>query len=200
LSQLAPGAATRLSPKRPLGFRAAARYNGGNRIPRNRLESSTMPPFRRVEDRRAGPTALGILVPPGLRTFVILRPRALEWDLLPLRPGDGGAAAGFCEFGRDEAAGVARRVQRALEQGAGAGANPVEAVALPDGAGYWVVARAGEFCWVACRRVPGQPYRASLFATAEGAGEAAARLACVLCPGADAGQEYYFNTQHYSRR
>jgi hypothetical protein len=159
-----------------------------------------MPPFRRVEDRRAGPTALGILVPPGLRTLVILRPRALEWDLLPLRPGEGsGAAAGFREFGRDEAAGVARRVQRALEQAAGAHANPVEAMPLPEGAGYWVVARAGELCWVACRRVPGQPYRASLFATLEGASEAAARLACVLCPAADAGQEYYFNTQHYSR-
>ena len=157
-----------------------------------------MPPFRRVEDRRAGPTALGILVPPGLRTFVILRPRALEWDLLPLRPNDGGgAAAGFCEFGRDEAAGVARRVQCALEQAANAGPNPVQAVARPDSAGYWVVARAGEFCWVACRRVPGQPYRASLFATLEGARDAAARLALVLCPEADASQEYYFNTQHF---
>jgi hypothetical protein len=160
-----------------------------------------MPPFRRVEDCRAGPAALGILVPPGLRTFVILRPRALEWDLLPLRPGaSSGVDVGFCEFGRDEAAGVARRVLRALEQGAGAATKPVEAVALSDGAGYWVVARASEFCWVACRRVPGQPYRASLFATLEGAGEAAARLACVLCPGPDAGQEYYFNTQHYATR
>jgi hypothetical protein len=158
-----------------------------------------MPPFRRVEDRRAGPSALGILVPPGPRTLVILRPRSLEWDLLPLRPDDAGrASAGFCEFGRDEAAGVARRVQRALEQAAGVGANSVEAVALPDGAGFWVVARAGAWCWVACRREPGQPYRASQFATREGAGEAVARLACVLCPAAEAGQEYYFNTQNFS--
>src|SRR5262245_2529304 len=121
-------------------------------------ESAPMPPFRRVEDRQAGPTALGFLVPPGPRTFVILRPRALEWDLLPLRPG-GGEGAGFCEFGRDEAAGVARRVQRALEEAAGAGGSPVQAVARPDGEGYLVVARAGEFLWVVCRRAPGQPYQ-----------------------------------------
>jgi hypothetical protein len=177
----------------------SVRYNGGERFRPTDLESTTMPPFRRVEDRHAGPTALGILVPPGLRTFVILRPRALDWDLLPLRPDDGaGASAVFCEFGRDEAAGVARRVQRALEQAAAAADRPVQAVAHPDGVGYWVVVRAGEYCWVACRRVPGQPYRANRFATPEGAGEVAARLAGVLCPEPDAGQEYYFNTQHFS--
>jgi hypothetical protein len=182
-----------------LSFAGSVRYNG-ERLTSTRLESTTMPPFRRVEDRHAGPTALGILVPPGLRTFVILRPRALEWDLLPLRPEDDNrASAAFCEFGRDEAAGVARRVQRALEQAAAAAERPVQAVAHPDGVGYWVVARAGEFCWVACRRVPGQPYRANLFATLEGAGDVAARLACVLCPEPDAGQEYYFNTQNFTR-
>jgi hypothetical protein len=158
-----------------------------------------MPPFRRVEDRRAGPTALGILVPPGLRTFVILRPRALEWDLLPLRPGDPEGAAGFCEFGRDEAAGVARRVQRALEQGAGAVDSPVQAVVRPEGDGYLVVARAGEYRWVVCGRAPGQAYRASVFATLEGASEAAARVARFLCPDGEAAQEYYFNTQHFGR-
>jgi hypothetical protein len=155
-----------------------------------------MPPFRRVEDCRAGPMALGILVPPGLRTFVILRPRALEWDLLPLRPGEG--AVGFCEFGRDEAAGVARRVQRALELGAGGGDSPVQAVDRPDGDGFLVVARAGEFRWVACGRTPGQPYRASVFATLEGASDAAVRLTRFLCPDAEAGQEYYFNTQNFT--
>jgi hypothetical protein len=158
-----------------------------------------MPPFRRVEDRRAGPTALGILVPPGLRTFVILRLRALEWDLLPLRPGASEGAAGFCEFGRDEAATVARRVQRALEQEAGAADSPVRAVPRQDGEGYLVVARAGELRWVACGRTPGQPYRPSVFATLEGASEAAARVTRFLCPDAEAGQEYYFNTQHFSR-
>jgi hypothetical protein len=149
-----------------------------------------MPPFRRVEGARAGPTALGILVPPGARTLVVLRPRALEWDLIALRP-DGGA---FCEFGRDEAALVARRVQRALEQSAGGGAALESA---PAGEGFRVLARAGEHVWVACRRAPGQPYQAAVFLTREAADEAAARLAQVLCPDADAGQEYYFNTQNF---
>jgi hypothetical protein len=153
-----------------------------------------MPPFRRVEDRRAGPTALGILVPPGGRTLVILRPRALEWDLLPLH--EGGPA--FCEFGRDEAAGVARRVQRALEQGAANSAGAVCAVARPDGEGYHVQIAAGEWTWIVCRRVPGQPYRAAVFATLEVADAAAAGVAPYLCPAADAAQEYYFNTQHFS--
>ncbi len=158
-----------------------------------------MPPFRRVEDRRAGPTALGILVPPGLRTFVILRPRALEWDLLPVRGEDGEAASGFCDFGRDEAAGVARRVQRALEQAAQGASEPVLPSARAAGEGYWVVVRAGEWIWAACRRVPGQPYRVHVFASLESAREAASRLHRFLSPAADAGQEYYFNTQHFGR-
>ena len=69
--------------------------------------------LRRVTDRRAGPAALGILVPPGRRTLVILRLRALAWDLLPIRLHE---QAVFCEFGRDEAALLARHVHAALEQ------------------------------------------------------------------------------------
>ena len=69
-----------------------------------------MPAFRRVEGSQAGPSALGILVPPGARTLVILRPRALEWDLLPLQDRD----EGFCEFDRETAAGIARGIQQAL--------------------------------------------------------------------------------------
>ena len=42
-----------------------------------------MPAFRRVEPHQAGARALGILVPPGPKTVVILRPRGLDWDLLP---------------------------------------------------------------------------------------------------------------------
>ncbi len=158
-----------------------------------------MPPFLRVEDHRAGPTALGILVPPGARTLVIVRPRGLEWDLLPLRPGGDGEPAAFCDFGRDEAAGVARRVQRALEQGVAGGVNPLQAVPHPGGDGYRVVARAGEWTWAVCRRVPGQPYQLTVFTTLEGASEVVACLARVLWPPADAGQEYYFNTQHFIR-
>jgi hypothetical protein len=59
-----------------------------------------MSPLRRVFGERSGPTALGILVPPGRRTVLILRPRALAWDLLLTHPGP---AAPFRELGRDEA-------------------------------------------------------------------------------------------------
>jgi hypothetical protein len=157
-----------------------------------------MPPFRRVEDCRASPSALGILVPPGHRTVVVLRPRAMSWDLLALRPGDGPNPA-FCDFGRDEAAGVARRVQQALAQAACDGANPVETLAGPAHGGYRVCARAGGFTWLACLRLPGQPYQPVDFTTADEAHAAAARLARFLCPAADADQEYYFNTQNFSR-
>src|SRR5947209_20579622 len=110
-----------------------------------------MAPFRRVEDCRASASALGILVPPGHRTVVILRRRAVGWDLLALLPGQGADAhPAFCEFGRDEAAGVARRVQQALAQAAQAGANPVEAVGGPGPGGYRVCVRAGGFTWLAC--------------------------------------------------
>jgi hypothetical protein len=157
-----------------------------------------MPPFRRVEDCRASPSALGILVPPGLRTVVILRPRALDWDLLPARVGEG-AAIFFSDFDRDEAAGVARQVLRALEREACGETNPVAAMANPAGTGYVVVARPGEYGLIACPRIPGQPYRPMVFATIEEASAAAERLAAVLWPAAEANQEYYFNTQNFTR-
>jgi hypothetical protein len=159
-----------------------------------------MAPFRRVEDCRAGASALGILVPPGRRTVVILRPRAVPWDLLALRPADGhGALTAFCDFERDEAAGVARRVQQALAHAAGAGGCPVEMLSSPGSAGYRVCLRAAGFTWLACPRAPGQPYRPVDFSTPDEARDAAARLARFLCPAADADQEYYFNTQNFSR-
>src|SRR4029077_4289559 len=96
-----------------------------------------MAAFRRVEDNRACPEALGILVPPGQSTLVILRPRALEWDLLPIRF-DRGINSGFCAFGRDEAAAVARQVPRALEEGARAKGRSVQVVANPAGDGFLV--------------------------------------------------------------
>jgi hypothetical protein len=159
-----------------------------------------MAAFRRVEDHRASATALGILVPPGPRTVVILRPRAMSWDLLALRPGFGPEVqAAFCDFDRDEAAVVARRVQQALARGAGTSDNPVETIAGPKQQGYRVCLRAGGLTWLACPRLPGQPYRPADFATLEEAREAALRLARIVCPDPDADQEFYFNTQNFSR-
>jgi hypothetical protein len=157
-----------------------------------------MAPFRRVEDRRAGPEALGILVPPGLRTVVILRPRSLPWDLLPLMADEALSWPPiFCLFSRDEAAGLARRVQRTLEQRVGG--DSLEAVARPEG-GYLVCWRGREHCWLVCPRVPGKPYEPAIFANRAEAEAAAALLARFLWPAPDAQQELYFNTQHFGER
>lgn len=44
--------------------------------------------FSRVEADRAGPDALGILVPPSRQTFLILRARNLPTDLVLTRDDD----------------------------------------------------------------------------------------------------------------
>jgi hypothetical protein len=137
---------------------------------------------RRVEAEQAGPEALGILVPPARRTFVILRPRALPWDLLLCRaPGD----LAFLDLAHDEASAAAVALFRALRE-----VPPlVEAVSV-DGAERLRV-RIGTFVFVACPRRPGQPY-------APLTGEAAAidRLREALSP---AEGEVYFNTRHFER-
>ena len=150
-----------------------------------------MPAFRRVTDQQAGPAALGILVPPGRRTLVILRPRALAWDLLPVTPPP---LAAICEFGRDEAALLARQISELLA--AAQGDQFVHAQAAADG--YRVCAPVGNHLWIACAREPGRAYRPALFATLAEAEAAAARIAAVLWPGPDAQQEVYFNTQNFT--
>lgn len=159
-----------------------------------------MAAFQRVDARFAGPRALGILVPPGPVALVILRPRALEWDLLPLRPGmEQVQPAVFCTFERDEAARMARRAQQALERAVGKLPGPVEVVATAPGAGYGVCARLENYLWLLCTRQTGKPYQPCLFASVEDAENAAAGLLPYLWPAAEACQEYYFNTQAFSR-
>src|SRR5262249_27592345 len=97
-----------------------------------------MSPLRRVFGERAGPTALGILVPRGRRTVLILRPRALAWDLLLTHAAATGSVAPFRELGRDEAEAAAEQLCRALEGWAGGGTGRVDAVPLPGGAGHCV--------------------------------------------------------------
>ena len=151
-----------------------------------------MSAFRRVEDRKAGPAALGVLAPPGRRTFLILRPRSLPWDLLLLR-GVGDDA--FRDLGRDEAAAAARGLIQALDGWAGGGPGGVEAAAAPDG--YRVRVAAGPFVLLLCPREPGRPYRPQVFADADAARAAADALLAVLRPPAGAEQELYFNTRHF---
>jgi hypothetical protein len=149
--------------------------------------------FRRVEGEQAGPAALGILIPPGRRTFVILRPRALPWDLLLLR--DPGGTA-FSELAHDEASAAAQALFRALRDGSAGGRAPTLEV-LPEGQGdFRLLASVGPFALLACPRVPGQPYRPLRCRESE-ARAAAAALAGVLHPAEGAEQELYFNTRFF---
>ncbi len=158
-----------------------------------------MSSFRRVDGARAGPNALGILVAPSARTLVVLRPRALEFDLLPIRATlRNGLGSGFLDLTRAEAIAVAQDLGRALEEGAAG--TPVLLAPIPatGGDGYWVQAELSQYTLLACRRMLGQPYWAWVFPTLTEAHTAAAALQQVLCPAADAQQELYFNTQSFA--
>lgn len=153
-----------------------------------------MSAFRLVADEKAGPTALGILAPPGRRTFLILRPRGLPWDLVLVQASRNGPGMAFREMSRDEADAATDTVHRALLEGCGS----VHATPAPED-GYHLRAQVGSAAFLACRRTPGQPYSPALFADAAEAANAADALRPVLCPAADAGQELYFNTRHFAR-
>ncbi|MFO0841993.1 MAG: hypothetical protein U0797_06270 [Gemmataceae bacterium] len=139
--------------------------------------------FRRVEGEQAGPAALGILIPPAKRTFVILRPRALPWDAVLCRGPDDLA---FADLAHDEASAAAQGLYRALRAGA-----VVEA--LGDGRLRVV---AGGFALLVCPRLPGQSYAALVCCDGETA-SARERLAAVVCPAGE--QEVYFNTRFFER-
>jgi hypothetical protein len=153
-----------------------------------------MSAFRLIADDRAGPTALGILAPPGRRTYLILRPRGLPWDLVLVQASRNGPATAFREMGRDEADAATDTVHRALLDGAGS----VHAVPAAD-EGYHLRAQVGAASFLACTRNPGKPYSLVTFADAGTASAAVDALRPVLCPAADAGQELYFNTRHFAR-
>jgi hypothetical protein len=154
-----------------------------------------MSPFRRVTDGRAGANALGILVPTVSRTVVIVRPRALPWDLLLVQTS--GATLTIRQLGRDEAATAARQLFHALEAWACGGSGTIKIAPSADGDGYWVRIEVGEFCLLTCRREPGKPYRPTVFPTPGEAESAGSSVAAVLCPLPEAEQEYYFNTQNF---
>lgn len=147
-----------------------------------------MPAFRRVEADQAGPDALGILIPPARRTFVILRPRSLPWDLLLCR--DGGEPA-FRDLSHDEASAAAQSLFRALALGA-----RLEAVSTERGS--LVQAVVGVFVLVMCLRQAGQPYSPALLTT-EDALAIIDRLTPVLCPPEGVVQELYFNVRFFER-
>ncbi len=154
-----------------------------------------MSSLRLVPADRAGPAALGILVPPGARTVLVVRPRTLSWDLLLVQ---GIAGDSFRELSREEAPGVARELFQALEGWNRGRTGLVEAVAASEGQGHLVWVDVGEFCLVVCARVPGQPYQPLLFAQADEARQAVKRIASILHPPEEAEQEVYFNTRYFA--
>lgn len=154
-----------------------------------------MCPLRRVEDQQAGPSALGILVPPGRRTFVIVRPRSLSWDLLLLRPD---SMSAFYELGRQEADRLAHELFQALRHWSEGASGHVEEVACPEGRGFWVRVRVGHLALIVCGRQPGQPYQPLAFADAETALSAAVQVRRILRPPANVEQEVYLNTLHFA--
>ncbi len=149
--------------------------------------------FQRVDLQHAGPNAVGVLIPQGAKTPVIVRLRALQWDLLPARwDGVASHAPQFCVFTRDEAAGVARRLAHALETGV----SPLESFGNTEKNCVQLWLRADDFVWIVCQRVQGEAYRPITFTSLEEASSAADILEPILRPAADAVQHYYFNTQH----
>jgi hypothetical protein len=159
-----------------------------------------MSAFRLVDGDQAGPRAVGLLAPPGRRTLVIVRPRALPWDLLVVHSHPRtGPTTTFRDFGREEAAAATEGLCRALEEWTRGGPGRVEAVAVPGGEGYLVRGAVGIFPLLACLRRPGEPYRPLVFPLLDEARQAADALAGTLCPAAGAGQELYVNTRHFSR-
>src|ERR1019366_7529657 len=155
--------------------------------------------FSRIDLKHAGPNALGILVPQGAKTLVIVRPRALSWDLLPARwDGVSDHTPQFCVFTRDEAASVARRLVQTLEAAVEKGINPLESFGDIQGKCLQIWLRTEELVWIVCQRAQGQAYRPMIFASAEEASQEADRIAAFVWPLVVTKQEYYFNTQNFS--
>lgn len=152
--------------------------------------------FRRVEGEQAGPAALGILVPPGPRTIVVLRPRALTWDLVLIRAEEASSLQPpLMDLDQAEAAKLAEDLFEGLQEWKSCGA--VEVVPLLVKPGHLVQVQVGGNVLLACRRVPGKPYQPRVFASAVEAREVAAMLTAALCPEDGMELEVYFNTRNF---
>ena len=138
--------------------------------------------FMRVEAEQAGPTALGILIPPARRTFVILRPRSMAFDLLLCRAADDPT---FHALTHDEASAAAQSLYRGLRDG----------LAWVEAREY-LRAHVCSLSFVACARIAGEPYTPLVLDPAE-AESLAERLAGLLRPEGE--QQVYFNTRFFER-
>lgn len=152
-----------------------------------------MPPFRTVAGARAGTAALGILVPPGARTLIVVRPRALRFDLVVVVRETGTET--FLETDRVQAGLAAQQLSRVLM----AGDTPPRLEAIETQGGYWVRVQLARWAMLACPREPGQAYRPTVFSTLAEAQEQADLLRDALCPPPDAERELYTNLSQFGR-
>ena len=153
-----------------------------------------MPGLRLVSDETAGHAAVGILVPPGTRTILIVRPRSLAWDLVLVQSA---ANPAFREMNQAEGRETARALFEALLQWTAGGPGHAAPAVAEAGSLVWI--DVGDFSLVACERRPNQPYRPMVFVREEDARQAAGSLAGILNPPPGADQEVYFNIRHFVR-
>ena len=153
-------------------------------------------PVRRVFGSRAGPAAIGLLIPPGQRTVVILRPRSLPWDLLCIQPDE--QVIRFREFAREEAEAVAESLGTALEQSSPGKHHRIETAPAPGSPGSCIRVVLGRYCLIVCPRLPGQSYRPMVWDTEAEALAAATALKQSLVPNLGETREIYFNSRHFT--
>jgi hypothetical protein len=158
------------------------------------LVESLMPAFVERAPAEAGPRALGILVPPGKRTLIILRPRALSWDLVLERP-PGAPQPGLWELHPLEAKPLVGSLRALLANGKSVNTELVQAAAASH---FQVRVGLGELRLVVCDRATGQPYCPSRFKSEAEARRVEEMIKAILSPGADANHELYCNTRHFS--
>ncbi|HEV3235344.1 MAG TPA: hypothetical protein VGZ25_00050 [Gemmataceae bacterium] len=156
--------------------------------------------LRRVPDSLAGPRAVGILVPPGSKTVIILRPRTLPWDLLLLANREQQTPCfPFQEFSQPDAKRAASELLQALlKWSEGDVPGRVAAVAALDGSTHQVQAEIGRFNLIVCKRQPGQPYKPNEFTSVEDAQALAEILTAKLQATGSLDQEVYLNTCNFS--
>jgi hypothetical protein len=126
---------------------------------------------------------------------LILRPRALDWDLLLLAiPG---RSLGR-ELAGHEAEAASRVVLGALLDGQADRPDVAQAIALSTG-GWQVQAAFGGLAFLVCPRVPGKPYEPLHCREASEAQRVVQALGAVLRPPSTMPREVYLNTRQFAR-
>jgi hypothetical protein len=156
-----------------------------------------MSPPRVVSGDKAGPNAIGILVPPAPRTFLIVRPRSLCFDLLVLAEAHGSA---FREFEREQASRAAEALLDALCSLSSIQSAKTEVRASnSDPEALELRLHVGPFHLLVCERQPGKPYAPLHFINEISAGAAAESLRLLIAPPNGMQQEFYLNTRFFQR-